>query len=54
MAVLGLHRSLGFSPVVAGWGYSPIEVCRLLLAVTSLVVEQGLGHAGFSIAAPGL
>ena len=28
--------------VMARRGYSPVVVCRLLIAVTSLVVEHGL------------
>ena len=33
---------VGFSLVVAGRGYSLVELCCLLSAVTSLVVELGL------------
>ena len=32
----------GVSLVVVSEGYSPVAVQRLLIAVTSLVVEQGL------------
>ena len=28
-------------------GYSLVAVCRLLIAVASLVAEQALGHRGF-------
>ena len=33
---------MGFSLVMASRGYSLVVVCGLLIAVTSLVVEQGL------------
>ena len=41
--MLGLHCCEGFSLVVASEGYSFLVVmCRLVIAVASLVVEQGL------------
>ena len=42
MAVLGLHCSAGFSLVEANGGHSLVVMCRLLIAVASLVVEHGL------------
>ena len=41
MAVLGLCCFAGFSLVVESGGYSSLAVCGLLIAVASLVVEQG-------------
>ena len=41
-AVLGLYCCAGFSLVVPSRGYSLVGVCRLLIAVASPVVEQGL------------
>ena len=41
LAVLGLCCCMGFSPVAAIEGYSLAVVHRLLIAVTSLVVEHG-------------
>ena len=41
LAVLGLCGSAGFS-LVAGWGLLFFAVCRLLVAVASLVAEHGL------------
>lgn len=40
LAMLGLccHR---LSLVVENWGYSLVALCRLLIVVASLVVEQG-------------
>ena len=40
--MLGLHCCAGFSLVVASGGYSLISVCGLLIAVASLVAEDGL------------
>ena len=42
MAVLGLHCCTGFSLAAASRSYSPVAACRLLIAVASLVVENGL------------
>ena len=41
MAVLGLHCCSGFSLAVASGGCS-LVVCRLRIAVASLVAEHGL------------
>ena len=46
--VLGLSCCVGFSIVVASGGYSQFVVQGLLIAVASLVVEQGLQGAGAS------
>ena len=40
LAVLGLCCCVGFSLVVASWCYSLVVVCRLLIAVASLVAEH--------------
>ena len=45
LAALGLCRRAGISLVVVGED-SPVAVCRLLIAVVSLVAEQGLQGAG--------
>ena len=45
MAVLGLHCCPGFSLVEASGGSSLVAVCGLLIAVASLVDEQGLWGA---------
>ena len=45
LAVLGLCRCAGISLVVVGED-SPVAVCQLLIAVASLVAEQGLQGAG--------
>ena len=42
MAVLGLCSCAGFSLEAASRGYFLIAVCRLLIAVASLVAEQWL------------
>ena len=42
LTVLGLRSYVGFSLVVASGGYSSFTVCRLLIAVVSLVVEHRL------------
>ena len=42
LAVLGLRCCTGFSLVAASGGYSLVAACRLLMAVASLVAEQGL------------
>ena len=42
MAMLGLHCCLGFSSVAASRGYSLVAVCRLLIAMASVVSERGL------------
>ena len=47
LAVLDLHCCTGFSLVVSG-GSSLVAVHWLLIVVSSLVVEHGLQHAGFS------
>ena len=41
LAVLGLHRCVGFSLVVAGGGYSLVAVLGFLFVVASLVGEYG-------------
>ena len=42
LAVLGLHCcAWTFSLVETSWGYSLAVVCRLLIAVTTLVAEYG-------------
>ena len=43
--MLGLRYCLGFSLVVAIRGYSLVGVLRLVIAVASFVVEQGLWGA---------
>jgi len=40
MAVLGLCCFMGFSLVAASRAYSVVVVCRLLIAVASLVAEH--------------
>ena len=45
LAMLGLRYCLGFSLVVAIRGYSLVGVLRLVIAVASFVVEQGLWGA---------
>ena len=42
MAALGLHCCAGFSLVAESGGYSPVVVHGLLIALASLVAEQGL------------
>ena len=42
LAVLGLCYYTDFSPVAASRGYSLVVVCRLLIAVHSLVAEHRL------------
>ena len=42
MTVLGLHCYAGFSLVAASRGYSLVVVHRLLIRVTSLIVEHRL------------
>ena len=42
LAVLDPRCHTGFSLVVASGGYSPVVVCRLLIAVASLVEVHGL------------
>ena len=51
MAALGLLAVLGLSLVAAGGGYSLVAVCRLLLAMASLVYEHRLKGAWASVAA---
>ena len=41
LAVLGLCRCMGVSPVVSG-GYSPVAVLGLLIVVASSIAERGL------------
>ena len=41
-AMLGLHAAHELSLVAASGGYSPVAVCRLLIVVTSLIVEHRL------------
>ena len=38
----GLHYCVGFPVVAVNGGYSLVAVCRLLIAVASLVAEHGL------------
>ena len=42
--IFGCAKSslLGFSLVVANWGYAVVVVCRLLIAVASLTAEYRL------------
>ena len=40
LAVLGLHRCMGFSLVAASGGHCLVAACRLLFAVASLTVEH--------------
>ena len=55
LAVLGLLCCPGFSLVAVSRGYSLDEVCSLLIAVASLVAEQGSRVCWAStVAAPGL
>ena len=42
LAVLGFCCCAGFSLVVTSRGSSLVAMCRLLIAVASLVLEQGL------------
>ena len=42
LAVLGLCCCGGSSPFVASGSYSLVVVCRLLIAMASLVAERGL------------
>ena len=42
LAVLGLRCFLGLALVAVSRGYSLVTTCRLLTAVSSLVVKQGL------------
>ena len=42
MAALGLHCCVGFSLVAVSGDYSLVVVCRLVLAMASLVAEHGL------------
>ena len=49
--MLGLRCSSGFSLVVANGGYSLAVVCGFLIAVASLVVEQGLRGTQASVVA---
>ena len=42
LAALGLRCCMGFSIVAASRGYSLVAMCRLLIAVASLVAEHGL------------
>ena len=51
MAVLGLHCFLVFCLVAEGGVYSLAAVCRLLIAVTSLVAEHKLQDTQTSVAA---
>ena len=53
--VLGLCCCTGFSLAAVNWGYSLVEVHRLLIAVASPIDEQGLcGALASVIVAPGL
>ena len=42
LAALGIRFCMGFSIVAASRGYSLVAMCRLLIAVASLVAEHGL------------
>ena len=54
-SVLGLPCYAGFSLVAATGSYSLVAVCGFLIAVASLVVEQGLwGTQASAVAALGL
>ena len=54
-AVLGLCRLEGFSLAVVSRGYSLVVTCRILIAVTSLVVGHGLqGVWASAVVTPGL
>ena len=55
LAVQGVCCCAVFALVVASGGYSFVAVCRLLIALASLVVEHGLQelqHLGAIVAAP--
>ena len=42
MSELGLHYCVGSSLVAESWGCSLAVVCRLLIAMASVVVEHGV------------
>ena len=46
LSVLDLHCCVGFSPVAASRGYSLVAMCRLLIAVVSLVAGHRLWVLG--------
>ena len=50
LLVLGLRGCVGFSLVAASEDYSWVVVCRLLISVSYLVLEQGLSGAWASVA----
>ena len=62
LAVLDLHRCAGFSLVVESRGYSPVVVCGLFIAMTSLCCRQNtssrvhrlqwLWHMGLAVVVP--
>ena len=51
LAVLCLRYCVGFPLVVESGGYSPDAVCRRLMVVASLIVEQRLCGVWASVAA---
>ena len=51
LAMLGLCCCPGFSLVVASRGHSLVEVCGLLIVVTSLVAKRGLQSTGSVVVA---
>ena len=51
LAALALHGCAGFFLVAASRGYSLVVVCRLLIAVASLVAEHRLQSARASVVA---
>ena len=42
LAMLGIFAMRAFSLVAASQGYSPLALCRLLLAIASLTAEHRL------------
>ena len=53
MAVLGFCCA-GLSLVSASRGSSLVVICRLLIAVASLLQSMGSGHVGSVVVSPGL
>ena len=54
LAALGLHCWARLSLVAVSWGYSLVAVCRLLVAVVSLVAEHRLWGTDFNSCDHGL
>ena len=54
LTVLDLCCCMDFSLVAVSGGYSLVAMWGLLVAVASLVVEQGLGHVGSGAVTPRL